>query len=125
MSRIATIFRERLLLCPLAPATVLKIPSTGNGAPFSVVYTRKLVRKLLVQLLPGVLKPIRVLWNEIIGFVFLSFSVLTIPSLTRSVREFDGGPESFFRVVLTVLFALMMAGLGLFSFLRARKISRS
>jgi hypothetical protein len=67
----------------------------------------------------------RVLWNEIIGFVFLALAVWGIPATVRSIREFDGDAESIFRVIMTCIFALLMAGFGVSSFMRARKISRS
>ena len=76
-------------------------------------------------MLPGVIKPIRVLWNEVIGFVFLAIAAWAIPSVYRDVRSFDGDGESLFRLLLTSLFALMMAWFGVSSFLRARRISRS
>ena len=67
----------------------------------------------------------RVLWNEIIGFVFIAFAVWTVPSAYRHIRDFKGDTDSLFRLILTSLFALMMIYFGVTSFLRARKISRS
>lgn len=84
-----------------------------------------LAGKFLRHIIPGVIKPLRVLWNEVIGFVFLALAAWSTPSTVRSIREFDGDAGSLFRLVLTCLFLFLMAGFGLFSFLRARKISRS
>ncbi|HYP08882.1 MAG TPA: hypothetical protein VER03_21810 [Bryobacteraceae bacterium] len=84
-----------------------------------------MVKKFLQHVVPGVLKPIRVLWNEVIGFLFLAFAAWTIPSTYRYIREFKGDPDSLLRLVLSGVFSLIMLFFGVTSFLRARKISRS
>jgi hypothetical protein len=84
-----------------------------------------MIRKFLTHVLPGVLKPLRVLWNEVIGFVFLALAAWTIPSTLRTAREFDGDAAGFLKLLLGATFGLLMAGFGVFSFFRARKISRS
>ena len=66
-----------------------------------------------------------VLWNEIIGLLFLSIAVIATPSAYRQIRNFDGEPQSLFRMVLSCTFAGIMLVFGLGSFWRARKISRS
>jgi hypothetical protein len=81
-------------------------------------------RQLLTHVLPGVIRPLRVLWNQIIGFLFVVLAGLAVPSALRSFREFKGDAESFFRVILTGLFILVMAGFGVSSFLRAHKVSK-
>ncbi|MCW5976571.1 MAG: hypothetical protein KIT09_00765 [Bryobacteraceae bacterium] len=83
------------------------------------------LRQFVQHVVPGVVRPMRVLWNEIIGFVFLALAVWAVPSTIRAAREFDGDADSFFRVVLAGLFAALMIGFGVTSFLRARRISRS
>ncbi|MBI1896737.1 MAG: hypothetical protein HYZ57_12085 [Acidobacteria bacterium] len=71
------------------------------------------------------IRPIRVLWNEVIGFVFLVLAFLAAPSAYRHVRDFNGDGESVFKLLMTGLFILVMAYFGISSFVRARKISRS
>jgi hypothetical protein len=83
------------------------------------------VRQLFQHVVPGVMRPLRVLWNEIIGFVFLVLALWAVPSTLRALREFKGDAESFFRVLLAGLFAVLMVWFGVSSFLRARRISRS
>ncbi len=85
------------------------------------------VRQFLSYVVPGIIRPLRVLWNEIIGFVFLALAVWAVPSSIRAYREFaeKGDSESLFRVVLAGLFAFIMVWFGLGSFRRARRISRS
>ena len=83
------------------------------------------VRQFLHHVVPGVIRPLRVLWNEIVGFVFLALAVWSIPSTIRAIRDFEGGAEGTFRIGLAGLFAVIMIWFGVTSFLRARRISRS
>ena len=82
-------------------------------------------KKFLQHVLPGVVKPIHTLWNEVIGFLFFALAVMAVPSAYRNIRHFDGEPKSFFRVMLSGTFAVLMLWFGVSSFLRARRISRS
>jgi len=84
-----------------------------------------MIRKFLKHVVPGVMKPMQIVWNQVIGFFFIVLAVGTVPSLIRAWREFDGESKDFFRLGLTLVFGLIMGGYGIFSFLRARKISRS
>jgi type VI protein secretion system component VasK len=81
-------------------------------------------RQFLEHVLPAVVRPLRVLWNQMIGFLFLVLAVWAIPRGVRSVREFSGDLESFFRLLLTGLFIAVMGGYGIYSFWRARKAAR-
>jgi hypothetical protein len=84
-----------------------------------------MISKFLHHVVPGVIRPLHALWNEIIGFLFIVLALMAVPSIYRGIREFDGDAESVFRVGLGCFFALVMAYFGISSFLRARKISRS
>ena len=84
-----------------------------------------MVKQFFKHVVPSVIKPIRVLWNEVIGFVFVCFAVWTIPSTYRHIRDFNGDGDSLFRLLLSSLFAILMLFFGVTSFLRARRISRS
>jgi hypothetical protein len=82
-------------------------------------------RKFVAHVLPGVLRPLRILWNEIIGFLFISIAVIATPRLYREAMSFSGEPDQFGRLILELLFIVPMLGLGLASFWRARKIKKS
>ncbi len=84
-----------------------------------------MIKKFFQHVIPGILKPLRVLWNEVIGFLFLAFAVWSVPSAYRNIRDFRGDPDSLFRAILSCVFALIMIYFGVTSFMRARKISRS
>lgn len=85
----------------------------------------RIVKQFFNHVVPHVARPLRVLWNEIIGFLFVVLAVWSASSVIRHAREFDNSTGSIFRLTLSVIFTLLMAGFGIFSFLRARKISKS
>lgn len=83
------------------------------------------IRQFLEYVLPAVARPARVLWNQVIGFLFMVLALVAAPRLYRALREFDGDLRSIFEVGLSAIFILVMGGFGLSSFWRAHKISRS
>ena len=85
---------------------------------------RAIVIKFVQHVVPGVVKPLRVLWNEIIGFLFLALAVLAVRPLYQGYRDLDTNPDATGKLVMGGIFFLVMAGFGVHSFLRARKISR-
>lgn len=85
----------------------------------------RLVQQFLHHVLPGVMRPLRVLWNQLIGFVFLVFAVLAASRVIRTWHSFDGNENAVFEIVLSSIFFLIMAAFGVGSFLRARRIDRS
>lgn len=85
----------------------------------------EMVRKFLGHVLPGIVKPMRVLWNEIIGFMFLVLGVIFGFSAWRKYKEFNGDFASLLLLMMAVVFVLLMLGYGVSSFLRARKIGKS
>jgi hypothetical protein len=76
--------------------------------------------QLVRHVAPAILKPLRALWNEIIGFLFLAIAV---PMIFGAIRAWHAG--DFTRILLAGGFAVMLIYFGVSSFLRARKISRS
>ena len=84
----------------------------------------KLAQTFYQSVMPGVIKPLHVLWNEVIGFLFVALAVLTAPSAWRSYRAIETDPKNIFRLILTLLFSVTMAWFGVSSFLKARRIRR-
>jgi hypothetical protein len=84
-----------------------------------------MVSKFISHVVPSVIKPLHSLWNQVIGFLFLVFTVVAVGYVVRAVREFDGNVEGLFRIALPCLFALVMGYFCFSSFVKARKISRS
>ena len=81
--------------------------------------------QLIRHILPAVVRPARTLWHEVIGAMFLALAAIPIPSGIKTIREWDNGGGSVLRLMLTIAFVTIMAGYGISSFRRARKISRS
>jgi hypothetical protein len=117
-------------------ATVLKL-SIGNlrsglysgGCPgWTFCYHNIVLKHLALQqgrllvkhIVPAVIKPLHALWNEIIGFLFLSFAVIFGGYSVRYFLHGDGA-----RLFVAGFCTLLMAWFGISSFRRARKISRS
>jgi hypothetical protein len=84
----------------------------------------KLAGKFAKSVLPGVIKPLHVLWNEMIGFVFLMFTVVGAFNAYRYWRALEESPDALGRMLLTGLFAIFMGFFAVSSFRRARKISK-
>jgi hypothetical protein len=77
------------------------------------------------HVVPAVIRPAHSLWHEVIGFLFLALATIPVPSAVRTIRELENGKGSVLRLAVTVAFVTIMAGYGISSFRRARKISRS
>ena len=85
----------------------------------------KLAQNFYRTVMPSVVKPLHVLWNEIVGFVFIVFAIGTAPAGWRYYRAIESDPTTNgFRLAVTVAFGATMAWLGISSFLKARKIRR-
>lgn len=78
-------------------------------------------RQLLKHVLPGIARPIHILWNQMIGFFFIVLALIPVPS---AIRNF-GKEGSAAHLALTIPFVLIMGWFGISSFWRARKISKS
>ena len=82
---------------------------------------RGTARKFVQHILPGVVRPLHILWHQVIGFCFLVLAIMPVPSVVRSFND----PKGFPHLVLSLIFIVLMGTFGITSFLRARKISRS
>ncbi|HXJ44483.1 MAG TPA: hypothetical protein VNH18_34670 [Bryobacteraceae bacterium] len=77
-------------------------------------------RQFVKHVVPAAIKPVHALWHEILGFVFLAFAGL---GAYRIWRRQDQMPPMQMAIVL--VFVIVMAGYGIASVMKARKISRS
>ena len=77
-----------------------------------------MAKKFLGHVIPGVIRPIHILWNQAIGFVFI---VLATVFGYRIVR----GKEPIGLQLVGGAFVLLIAWFGVSSFWKARKISKS
>ncbi len=85
-----------------------------------------IAKAFIRSFMPGVIKPLHVLWNEILGFVFFMLALLvSVGPVRRGYHELDGDLANSIKFGLAVLLAALMLGFGVHSFLRARRIGRS
>ena len=75
-------------------------------------------KKFIGHVVPSVVRPVSILWNQVIGFLFI---VLAVVFGFRVVR----GNEPPGLQLVGALFVLLIAWFGISSFLKARKISKS
>lgn len=85
----------------------------------------QLASKFFRAVLPGVVKPMHALWNEILGFLFLSIALLMVRSIYRAWQSLDADPANWVKFLLTLFLFLVMLFFGLHGFWKARRISRS
>ena len=81
-----------------------------------------LAGKFLHHILPGIVRPIRILWNQFIGFIFLVLAgFVGLATWRRTATD----SQSPLIMAAGFGFAVFLAAFGISSFWRARKISRS
>jgi len=78
--------------------------------------------KFVRHVLPGIVRPMRVLWNQLIGFLFLVLAGFMALATWRHLDDPDQNP---LMMAAGFAFAAFLAFFGITSFLRARKVSRS
>lgn len=82
----------------------------------------KLASTFVRTVVPGVARPLHILWNEFIGFVFVIFAVSAVPAGWRYYRAINTDPNNVFRFALTAAFGLVMLWFAVGSFVKARRI---
>jgi hypothetical protein len=86
----------------------------------------RLIRVFIASFMPGVIKPLHALWNELLAFIFLTLAgAVGFGPLRLGYKELDGDPVNLIKFLSAVFLTSLMLGLGLYSYRRARKISRS
>jgi uncharacterized membrane protein YwzB len=74
--------------------------------------------------LPVAVRPARILWHQIIGFLFIMLAVAPARFGYKAIMEFKGDGKSWTQVLMAGIFVAVMLGYGISSFLRARKLSK-
>jgi len=74
--------------------------------------------------LPVAMRPARILWHQMIGFLFIVLAVAPAKFEYKAIQSFKGDAESWTKAVLAGIFIVVMLSYGVSSFLRARKLSR-
>ena len=76
--------------------------------------------KFVKHVLPAAVKPVHSLWHEVLGFIFLAVAAMATWKVARNSATM--GPV---RLAIIIPFIVVVAGYGISSFLKARRISRS
>jgi TctA family transporter len=76
------------------------------------------------HIVPAVIKPMRVVWNQSIAFLFLALTVIGAFMVYREYQRREA-MDALLALVMGGLFVGLMAFYGLSSLWKARKISRS
>ncbi len=86
---------------------------------------RSKVGRFMEHVVPGVVRPMRVLWHEVIGFIFIVLAIIFGSSAIRNYHLLQTEEISILRLAASFFLPALMAYFGITSFLRARKASRS
>jgi hypothetical protein len=103
----------------LAKKWVPVAKQSGNAAK-NWMPTARQSGQFMKHVLPAAVKPIHSLWHEILGFVFLLFAGIGAWKVWRNPDPMP--PVQFF---IVMIFILVMAGYGISSIRKSRRISRS
>lgn len=85
-------------------------------------------KKFAATVLPGIIRPLHALWNEIVGFLFIVIAVVAIRPVWRAHTRLQSGPVNGTDVLILIcglVFLIVGVFFGVHGFLRARRISRS
>lgn len=82
-------------------------------------------RNFAKHVVPHVVKPARIIWNQFIGAFFLLFAIPAFYRAYSFYKSLDSDPRSGGQLTITLIFGIVMAAFGFTSLLRARRISRS
>jgi uncharacterized membrane protein len=75
--------------------------------------------------LPAILKPFRVLWNQMFSFVFFVLGIVAIPALVNAWHSLKPDGSGISRVLMIGFYVALMCGYGLSSMLKARRLEKS
>ena len=76
------------------------------------------------HVVPEVVRPARIIWNQAIGGIFILFAVLFFGN---AFRYYDGkthAPNNGVALAFSVFLGIIMAYFGIVSFVKARRIAR-
>jgi uncharacterized membrane protein len=81
-------------------------------------------QKFAQHVVPEVVRPARIIWNQAIGGVFLLFALLFLSAAFRYFDSKTGVIQNPVGLGFSIFLGLLMAVFGISSFLKARRIGR-
>jgi hypothetical protein len=89
---------------------------------------RGVVKKFFQSVVPGVIKPLHSMWNQIIGFLYLVIGLFAMRPTWKHFQKLNSGAGDFsdFAAMLCGgLFVVAGLAFGVHGFWKARRIDRS
>jgi hypothetical protein len=77
------------------------------------------VKSFFGHVIPSIIRPIHILWNQVIGFFFIVLALYGVASGVRSFQKGNG-----VGLAVAIAWVVPMVGFGISSFWKARKISK-
>ena len=91
-----------------------------------IVSMFRLFNKFTASVVPQLMRPLQILWNQLLGTIFLALACAPLLNALRTWRRQDtADPAHVVKMGLTVVFVAVMAGFSIHAFWRARKVGRS
>lgn len=81
-------------------------------------------RKFAQHVVPEVVRPARIIWNQAIGAIFLLFALLFFGNSVRYYNGIGADPRNSVALGFSLFLGIVMAFFGIASFRKARHISR-
>lgn len=81
-------------------------------------------RKFSQHMVPHVVRPAQIIWNQVVGLIFLVLAVGALSQAYKFYQLLGTDPKSGAQLFIALLFGLPMLYFGITSFMRARKLSR-
>jgi uncharacterized membrane protein YfcA len=81
-------------------------------------------RKFAQHVVPEVVRPARVIWNQAIGAIFLLLAVMFFANAARYYNGSQTDARSGVALAFCAFLGAVMGAFGIASFLKARRISR-
>jgi len=76
--------------------------------------------KFVKHVVPAAVKPLHTLWHEVLGFIFLAIAGMVAFNMWR-----ESATLSPLKFIVMAIFAVVTAGYGISSVIKAKRISRS
>jgi len=81
-------------------------------------------RRFAQHVVPEVVRPARIIWNQAIGAIFLLFAILFLGSAVRYFNGIHSEARNSVALGFSLFLGIVMGFFGIASFMKARRISR-
>ena len=104
----------------LAAKYLPKAKAAGKAATRQWAPSASQSREFVKHVLPATVKPIHSLWHEVLGFIFLAFAGIGGFRIWQHQNTMP-----LIQIIIVGIFVAVMAGYGISSVLKSRRISKS